>query len=102
MSNSNTSKQKRHYARKPLAPNAAVTAKQTTVAKKPKRETKIGKVIQLLQRKQGAMLNELIKATGWQPHTTRGAMSGLRKKGHTIKRTTCGDASCYRITAIAA
>ena len=72
--------------------------KQTDKAAAPKRETKIGKVIALLKRKQGATLDEMVKATGWQPHTTRAAMTGLKKKGHTIERDKRGEVSCYRIT----
>lgn len=62
------------------------------------RETKNDKVIALLKRKQGATLDELVKATGWLPHTTRAAMTGLKKKGQTIERDKRGEVSCYRIT----
>ncbi|MDG6078937.1 DUF3489 domain-containing protein [Erythrobacter litoralis] len=72
--------------------------KQTDTAAAPKRETKIDKVIALLKRKQGATLDEMVKATGWLPHTTRAAMTGLKKKGHTITRDKRGELSCYRIT----
>lgn len=65
----------------------------------PKSVTKIGKVVALLQRKQGATLDEVMSATGWQKHTTRAALTGLKKKGHTIEREKREDASCYRITA---
>ena len=71
--------------------------KQTDAAA-PKRETKIDKVIALLKRKQGATLDEMVKATGWLPHTTRAAMTGLKKKGNTIERDKRGEVSCYRIT----
>ena len=70
---------------------------QTDKAAAPKRETKIDKVIALLKRKQGATLDEMVKATGWLPHTTRAAMTGLKKKGHTIDRDKRGEVSCYRI-----
>ncbi len=70
---------------------------QKDTAAAPKRETKIDKVIALLKRKQGATLDEMMKATGWLPHTTRAAMTGL-KKGHTIERDKRGGVSCYRIT----
>ena len=75
--------------------------KPTGLEPKPPRETKIGKVIGLLKRKQGATLDEMVKATKWQPHTTRAALSGLRKKGHTIERDKRGETTCYRITASA-
>jgi hypothetical protein len=40
-------------------------------------------------------------ATGWLPHTTRAALTGLRKKGHVIEKTKRDDATCYRIEAVA-
>lgn len=59
--------------------------------------TKTDKVVTLLQRKQGATLEDLVKATGWLPHTTRAAMTGLRKKGHAIERTSVDGVSRYSI-----
>jgi Protein of unknown function (DUF3489) len=43
--------------------------------------TKLAQVLELLQRDCGASLDELIVATGWLPHTTRAAITGLRKRG---------------------
>jgi len=43
--------------------------------------TKLARVIALLKRKNGATIDEIVKATDWQPHSVRGAISGaLRKK----------------------
>ena len=42
--------------------------------------TKQGKVLELLRRPEGATIAQLVKATGWQPHTVRGAMAGALKK----------------------
>ena len=53
---------------------------------KPK-QTKIAKVQALLERPSGAHLGAICKATGWQPHSARAALSGLRKAGHQIERT---------------
>lgn len=64
-----------------------------------KRATKTDKVIALLKRKQGVSIDELAKATGWLPHTTRAAMTGLRKKGHTIERKTVDGVSRYAIAS---
>lgn len=61
------------------------------------RETKIGKVVAMLERKDGATLDEMVEATGWLPHTTRAALTGLKKKGHTIERDKRGDKASYRI-----
>ena len=54
-------------------------------------------VIGLLARGDGATLPELIAATGWLPHTTRAALTGIRKKGHVVERTKRDGVTCYRI-----
>jgi hypothetical protein len=38
-------------------------------------------VIAMMQRAKGATLPEIMKATGWQPHTVRGFVSILGSKG---------------------
>lgn len=50
----------------------------------PPRITKTQIVMDLLQRAEGSSLDELIAATGWQPHTTRAVLTSLRKKGHPL------------------
>jgi DNA-binding MarR family transcriptional regulator len=42
--------------------------------------TKQSKLLELLRRKTGATIEDLVAATGWQPHSVRGAISGLIKK----------------------
>lgn len=59
--------------------------------------TKIAVVIALLEREDGATLDELVGATDWLPHTTRAALTGLRKRGRTIDKSKRGDTTCYRI-----
>lgn len=66
---------------------------------KPERQTKSAAVIALLERPDGATLAEMIAATGWLPHTTRAALTGLRKKGFSIEKSKRGDETCYRIVA---
>lgn len=47
----------------------------------PRPGTKLARVIALLKRRNGATIDEIVKATDWQPHSVRGAISGaLRKK----------------------
>jgi hypothetical protein len=69
-------------------------AKSATKAKAPKKALKVGgkagpardgskaaKVVDLLKRPEGASMKELLKCTGWQPHSVRGFLSGtIRKK----------------------
>src|SRR5271166_2735473 len=50
---------------------AKTAATVATTATAPRQGTKIARVIELLQRDQGAKLEELISATGWLPHTAR-------------------------------
>lgn len=77
---------------------AAAAEPTPSTARAPK---KIAIVVGLLRREQGATLTELIDATGWLPHTTRAALTGLRKKGHAIDRATRDGATCYSIAAAA-
>lgn len=44
-------------------------------------------VLSILQREEGASLDDLIAATGWLPHTTRAALTGLRQNGYTLHKT---------------
>ena len=54
-------------------------------------------VIGLLQRSSGATLAELVAATGWLPHTTRAALTGLKKKGHEVTSEKADGMRSYRI-----
>lgn len=59
-------------------------------------------VLKLLQRKEGASITALTQATGWLPHSTRAALTGLRKKGHKIERGKAkDDTTIYRIAKAA-
>jgi hypothetical protein len=59
--------------------------------------SKIAKLLVLLGSEAGATLEEMIAATGWLPHTTRAALTGLRKKGHVLTKAKRGDATCWSI-----
>ena len=74
-------------------------ALKTAAKPEPKTASKISIVIDLLKREHGATLDEMVKATGWLPHTTRAALTGLKKKGHTIEKSKRGDVTCYWIVA---
>jgi Protein of unknown function (DUF3489) len=85
----------------------APTAKTTDAPINPKpprtrENSKQAQMIGLLKRSDGATLNELIEATGWQAHTVRGAMAGALKKklGLTITSDkTTGQERTYRISS---
>lgn len=73
---------------------------KTTKSSIPK-TSKIASVMALLQRSEGATLDEMVKATGWQPHSARAALTGLKKKGPVIEKSKRDDVTCYRIIVAA-
>jgi len=60
---------------------------------------KLAALIALLQRPQGATLEAMQAATGWQAHSVRGALSGSLKrgKGLTIVSEKTDGGRVYRI-----
>jgi hypothetical protein len=52
----------------------------------PRAGSKLAQVIDLLKRSDGATIANLVDATGWLPHTTRAALTGLRKRGYAVAR----------------
>ncbi len=56
------------------------TARTTAPAGKQREGTKQALLIGLLRRPEGATIAEIVSATGWQPHTVRGAFAGALKK----------------------
>ena len=50
----------------------------------PRGDSKLGIVLGLLQADEGVSLAKLVAVTDWQPHTTRAALTGLRKRGYLI------------------
>jgi len=60
-------------------------------------------VIALLSRAEGARIEELTSATRSLPHTTRAALTGLRKRGYAVERARSDEGgSLYKIVASAA
>ncbi|MEO9826803.1 MAG: DUF3489 domain-containing protein [Paracoccaceae bacterium] len=59
-------------------------------------------LLKMLRRKNGASIDEIVKATDWQPHSARAMISGLKKKGHAITREKAGKISRYSIASEAA
>jgi Protein of unknown function (DUF3489) len=67
----------------------------------PRDGSKLALMIELLRRADGATIVDLTQATGWLPHTTRAALTGLRKRGYAVirERIGAGD-SAYRISDV--
>ena len=53
----------------------------------PAPSTKTETIQKLIARKAGASISQLQAATAWQPHSVRAALSGLRKNGTAITRS---------------
>lgn len=59
--------------------------------------TRKAQLLELLQRKQGADIDEMVQLTGWQPHSVRAVLTGFRKRGIEVTRTKEGNGvSVYR------
>ncbi len=82
---------KRKSPIKTLAPVPASAPVATTPP------TKQAQLIELLRRDGGASIGELVTSLEWLPHTTRAALTGLRKKGHHVMKAKVDDVTRYRI-----
>jgi hypothetical protein len=95
---------------KAKASRAAPAASERTPKPTPRAGTKQAQMIELLKRPEGATVEQIAAATGWQHHTIRGAISGALKKklGLTVEATRTrevgpnktgakGSATTYRI-----
>ncbi|MEO3475928.1 DUF3489 domain-containing protein [Roseomonas sp. CAU 1739] len=94
-----------------LSAPPARQAREPGALRRPRVGTKQETVLTLLRRDQGTTIAEIIEATGWQPHTVRGFLAGLKRKGVTVevlervrqvgpsKQGAKGSYSIYRIYA---
>jgi Protein of unknown function (DUF3489) len=102
---------KRKVRAKPAKGRARVTEAAPAEKPTPRAGTKQALMIELLKRPEGATVEQIATATGWQHHTIRGAISGALKKklGLTVEATRTrevgpnktgakGSSTVYRIT----
>ena len=68
----------------PRTPPETLTAGAAQILSAPRDGTKLAQVVEMLKDGQGATLAELVASTGWLPHTTRAALTGLRKRGYLV------------------
>jgi len=78
---------------------AAPTGADVAPAPKTRDGTKQAQLIAMLRRREGATIAQIVDATGWQPHTVRGAFAGALKKklGLTVTSEKTGDQRIYRL-----
>ena len=72
---------------------------QHSIGAAPRAGSKQALIVDMLSKEVGVTIDALIKATGWLPHTTRAALTGLRKRGFAVERIPREPGgSLYRIT----
>ena len=64
-----------------------------------KTSTKAAMVTKILSRDKGATVLEMANATGWQPHSCRAFLTGLRKKSAIKKEQRPDGKLAYRLEA---
>jgi hypothetical protein len=81
--------------------------------RQPRTGTKQEAVLAMLRRDEGATITQVMDATGWQQHTVRGFLAGLKRRGITVevlervrqvgpnKQGAKGSYSIYRIATAA-
>ncbi len=78
---------------------ATTKTKKTKAAHAP-RQSKKATIVEMLQRKNGASIEEMVEATGWLGDSVRGQMSLLgSREGLKILSSKTGDARRYFIRA---
>ena len=82
-----------------LMPNAGPLAVTPRRRAGTRPDSKQARIIAMLKRPEGATVEQIAEATGWQRHTCRGAMAGALKKklGLTITSEKVDGARVYRI-----
>jgi DNA-binding MarR family transcriptional regulator len=68
-------------------PDATATITKPSTGANPKKGGKLDNVLTLVRRTGGASIADLQEATGWQPHSVRAALTGIRKRGVEITRS---------------
>lgn len=96
-----TIKKPRRMARPASDIDAAKVSAPANMTPAQKRPTKQDLVLTLLQGEGGVPLGAITQATGWQPHTTRAMLTGLRKKGHAVMRSRVDGETRYAVAAVA-
>lgn len=77
-----------------VSANASDTSAVSAALRAP---TKADQLLAMLKTPDGVSIEELSNSFGWLQHTTRAALTGLRKKGHAVIRGNQGSVTVYRI-----
>jgi hypothetical protein len=97
----------------PRPERAARPPRDPAAPRQPRTGTKQEAVLAMLRRDEGATITQVMDATGWQQHTVRGFLAGLKRRGITVevlervrqvgpnKQGAKGSYSIYRIATAA-
>lgn len=81
-----------------VEPNARKPRPRAVAVETPK--SKKDQLVDLLRTKAGASVKQISESLGWQPHTVRAALTGLRKANVAVEKMPAreGELSHYRIS----
>jgi hypothetical protein len=66
----------------------SISIRSNPSSSQPRQNSKLSQVMLMLSQECGITIDEIAKAMGWLPHTTRATLTGLRKRGVRIIRLT--------------
>jgi hypothetical protein len=64
----------------------AAASERGSIDGAPRPGSKQALIVEMLSKDHGASLDTMVEATGWLPHSTRAALTGLRKRGYAVER----------------
>lgn len=82
-----------------LVEKPAKPAREAGAERAPREGTKQQRVIDMLRAEGGASNAQIQDATSWAPHSVRGFLAALKKKGFDVRSTKEGSEMIYRIAA---
>ena len=87
-----------------VSPKVAAAARSNANRRAPRAGSKLARAIEVLRSAKGMTIAELAGTMNWLPHTTRAALTGLRKRGYAVNidRSDKARGSAYRIAEDAA
>ena len=81
---------------KPIGATESQATAPSVATKEPSKQQQLAA---LVVRDEGATLEQMVAATGWLPHTTRAALTGLKRKGYVISSDKVDGTRTYRAVA---
>lgn len=84
-------------AERPAPASMPDPAPAATLAQQAHPHGKLGQVLSAVAGGTGATLTELISLTGWQAHTARAALTGLRRRGFVVQLSEQQGRKAYRL-----